>query len=190
MICIHNGSHQVGLQALRSGRISAVRFHRKTPIPARYGHRRISNVLGHSSRAYAAYSNRLNVHVASMSQFNFLDTLIPAPVRIDLPVDPNGPVIRESAEIAEVLEHCGRDRSHYRIELHPHTDGLWMWATSYQISFQGGGYRVGPKWGKFAEDRAGALYHACEELRDRLHRLDPKSNTAVRSGLAWLDSLS
>ena len=127
---------------------------------------------------------------AGMNQFSFMDTLIPPPIRIDRPCDPNGPVIVSTADIAEVLEYTGKNISYFRIELHPHTDGLWMWGINYQVEWRGSGYRVGPKWGKFAEDRDGALYHAREEMRERLHRLDPKSSASVRNGLAWLDSLS
>lgn len=66
------------------------------------------------------------------------------------------------------LEHPKMAWDRATIELHQHTDGLWMWSTSAQAGTRGFGYRIGPKWGKFAPDRASALHWAIKELTDQL----------------------
>lgn len=115
------------------------------------------------------------------AQLNMLDMMRPAPVR--LPVDPNGPVTPKAQEELMLMVDGGT-----RIQLHQHTDGMWMWGTSFQLkNCTGGGYQVGPKWGRFAQTREDALYHAAQELRDRIaHEPAP----LCRAILAWLDRIA
>lgn len=54
-----------------------------------------------------------------------------------------------------------------RIELARHTDGRYMWSTSFHTPTGGQGYRVGPKWGKFANSPIEALQHARLEIAER-----------------------
>lgn len=75
----------------------------------------------------------------------------PALVR---PVEPDGAVV--AGEPHTVLRWQPNPKQHYRcaeIELHPADDGTWMWSASFCTGEGGGGYKVGPKWGKFAADR-------------------------------------
>ena len=98
-----------------------------------------------------------------MTQLNLFDALrAPPTVR---PVDPYGDVIQ--SEPHERLATTSKRYAwhHAVIELHQHVDGMWMWSVSFRCGDHGGGYRVGPKWGKFAETRDDALFYACAELR-------------------------
>lgn len=81
---------------------------------------------------------------------------------IRLPCDPHGPVIQGECDESLVLPHPRLAWPLAQIDLHRHTDGLWMWG----ISKAGGGYRVGPKWGRFAATRDDALHWAVQELLD------------------------
>jgi hypothetical protein len=101
------------------------------------------------------------------------------------PVDPDGAVIQ--GEVDETLTWYGRRPwIRARIELHRHDDGLWMWAIDWRVSGRGAGYRVGPKWGRFAETRADALFWAVRELVGRLPEGDPDA-ARIR---AWAESLA
>lgn len=128
-----------------------------------------------------------------MQQSTFLDVLLPPPAIIRHPVDPNGPVIKDRAAIDEVIEIVTPRPccSYACIELHQHSDGLWMWGQNVQLgSSGGGGYRVGPKWGKFAHDRDAALYWAKEEVRQSiLGRASPKEHSGARKLLSWVNGL-
>lgn len=100
--------------------------------------------------------------------------------------DPDGPVIQGKIDEVLTLPHPRLRWARARIELHRHTDGLWMWAIGYHDDGgSGGGYRVGPKWGNFASTRDDALFYACEEMRDRMHG-ESKALNAIRR---WLDEL-
>ncbi|WP_294138359.1 hypothetical protein [Sphingomonas sp.] len=102
-------------------------------------------------------------------------------------VDPNGPVIQGKIDEVLMLPHPHLRWARARIELHRHTDGLWMWATGYHDDGgSGGGYRVGAKWGNFAKTRDDALFYACEEIRERATG-DSKALAAIRR---WLDDLA
>jgi hypothetical protein len=113
-----------------------------------------------------------------------------APVRVPAiirRVDPDGPVIQGKIDEVLTLPHPRLRWDRARIELHQHTDGLWMWATGYHDDGgSGGGYRVGPKWGNFAASRDDALFYACEEIRSRTSG-DSKALVAIRR---WLDELA
>lgn len=55
-----------------------------------------------------------------------------------------------------------------QIELAQHHDGRWMWGIDYRTTWSGGGYHVGPKWGRFADCRVDAVREALAELADRV----------------------
>lgn len=99
------------------------------------------------------------------------------------PIDPDGDVVM--GDIDETLEWQRRPWIYARIELHRHDDGLWMWSASWGVGGAGSGYRVGPKWGRFAVNRADALHYAVKELLDRLPRDDPDAKKIRR----WAESL-
>ena len=92
-----------------------------------------------------------------MTQMSLLDLMQPAAIR--RPVDPDGPVCGEVDEVLR-LPHPRLAWDLARIELARHSDGLWMWGIVHCC----GGYRVGPKWGRFAASRDAALHHARAEL--------------------------
>jgi hypothetical protein len=79
-------------------------------------------------------------------------------------VDPDGRVCTDD-EIAETIR-LGDHNTGLRIEPARHGE-LWMWGTSFSTSTGGSSYRVGPKWGKFAESRGDAVLQACDEIRKR-----------------------
>jgi len=99
----------------------------------------------------------------------------------------DGPVVQ--GEIDHVFEIPGRNRSPTaRIEVHRHDNGYWMWAVQRHFSNDsGGGYRVGPKWGRFAVTRFDALFYACRELdeiaRHAMARRGPRRD--CEAVLAW-----
>lgn len=94
---------------------------------------------------------------------SLLDLMHAPPVR--RVVEPDGPVVKEPREVHGFYPRGPRVLWCYAdIKLHPHDDGSWMWSVSYGLSGCGSSYQVGPKWGRFAETRADALYHAQSEL--------------------------
>lgn len=121
-------------------------------------------------------------------QKSLLD-LLHAPPTL-LPVDPLGTVILTEIDERIVLPHPRRRWERACIEVHQHTDGLWMWAVQFHLdSGCGSGYRVGPKWGRFAATRGDAIFHAAEEMREHLKRCHaPCKSKAVI--LEWLEALS
>ena len=60
----------------------------------------------------------------------------------------------------------GDHRYGLRIELAQHA-GQWMWGTCFHTPTSGSGYRVGPKWGRFAGSIHDATIKAVEEIRER-----------------------
>lgn len=117
--------------------------------------------------------------------------LFSAPSRplIIRPVDKDGSVIRGKIDEVLTLRDPKRPRGcpWAEIELHRHTDGLWMWAKNCSDNIgNGGGYRVGPKWGRFAETRADALAAAKDELRRAVASHQNAYGNAVRR---WLEGL-
>jgi len=124
---------------------------------------------------------------ADPRQFDFFAAIAPtrapaAPRRID----PDGEVVRGDIMETLILPHPRMAWDYARIELHPHTDGRWMWSTSWSDEQGGGSYRVGPKWGNFAQTRDDALFYACAEMRDRM-RAGGKVGQMI---LRWLDGLA
>lgn len=115
-----------------------------------------------------------------------LDAMIPPPIR--RPVDVDGQVIPID-QIDEVLSWEGTGFwNRARIELHvDRTSGLFMWASSFGAHERGSGYRVGPKWGKFAPTRESALHWAVAEIKERMG--EPRA-ACDRKIVAWLDGLS
>lgn len=110
-----------------------------------------------------------------------------APKAIIRPVEPYGSVIDEQ-EIDEVLrfKHPKMAWDRCRIELHQHMDGLWMWSTSCCTNSESYGYRVGPKWGKFADRKCDALWLAVEEIKQRFLN---RGGTQGRQILKWAEQL-
>jgi hypothetical protein len=63
---------------------------------------------------------------------------------------------------------------------------MWMWGWSFLIdNDRGGGYRVGPKWGKFAMSIEDAIYWACRELRQAI--ADGRNGKSKKMIECWLD---
>ena len=96
------------------------------------------------------------------------------------PVDKDGHVIK--CEPHRTL--LWRGKRHWemaRIELHPASDGLWMWSTSVAADHHGYGYRVGEKWGRFARSENDALWYAVEEMLAHIERRDGPTINAVRT---------
>ena len=119
-----------------------------------------------------------------MQQLSIFDVLRAPPVR--LPVDPDGPVLQKEPDFTYRLEHPRMAWDYAEIEVHQHTNGLWMWSTSYNCDMGGGGYRVGEKWGKFAETQGDALYYACVEIENRL---SGNSGNDARKVLEWVKGI-
>lgn len=105
------------------------------------------------------------------------------------PVSPDGPVVQGAPD--EVLCWQLDPKKHWQkavIELHRHTDGTWMWSTSCSTSLGGWSYKVGEKWGHFAETRADALHHARRELIDRLTMRE--HGDAIKRIVTWAEGLT
>lgn len=127
-------------------------------------------------------------------QLSLLDAIHGPPIR--RPIDPVGSV--EQEPIDEVLTFRPPKWrlawSPAVIELHRDREsGLWMWAVQLGLHSWGTGYRVGVKWGRFAETREAALFHAVAEARAHLGRkdaLDPTDAKLARQMGAWLDEVS
>ncbi|MAC81460.1 MAG: hypothetical protein CML66_25755 [Rhodobacteraceae bacterium] len=118
-------------------------------------------------------------------QLSLFDALRSPPIVV--PVQPNGEVIQGDPDEFHFLPHPRLAWHRGEIELHQHTDGGWMWSTSAHVGDWGYGYRVGPKWGKFAECRDDALHYAVEEIVARLTgRRDQKAAAEV---IAWARGL-
>lgn len=103
---------------------------------------------------------------------------------IERPCDGLGPVVQGEADETLILPHPRLAWDRGRIELHRHTDGLWMWSVLLGGEGEGGGYKVGPKWGRFAESRDDALFYAVREARKKIG-----DKSGYRDHLKWLDGL-
>jgi hypothetical protein len=102
--------------------------------------------------------------------------------KIKRPVnDALGVVLGEVDEVLR-LPHPRLAWDRARIELHRHTDGLWMWGTSWHADMAGCSYKVGPKWGNFAETRDDALHFAVDEVLSRMGDTESKDANHIR---AW-----
>lgn len=119
-----------------------------------------------------------------MTQLTLFDALHEPPVL--LPVDPDGHVVQGDVDEFLFLPHPRLAWNHAEIELHRHDDGLWMWSASWHCDSCGHGYRVGPKWGKFAQTRDDALFYAVREITSRL---EGKDSPEAKQILKWLASL-
>ena len=114
------------------------------------------------------------------------------------PVDSEGSVLT-SDEAVEVLgfghivflnerrQPSSRDQPEMKIELAKHTDGRWMWARSCTTNMAYSGYRVGPKWGKFAATRGDAIWAACQELRAFVQKHPAWKQQ--KAALKWLERM-
>lgn len=100
------------------------------------------------------------------NQLSMLDLFRPAPVTRG--VDPEGMVVEGHIHTVLRLPHP-KAGDLARIEVHPH-ELQWMWATSFQIGAHGAGYRVGPKWGHFADTMEDAIFWAVRELQKGVTR--------------------
>ncbi len=119
-------------------------------------------------------------------QLGLFDSLRSPPVR--LRVKPHGSVLDASIDpdFTFRLPHPRMVWDRAEIEVHRHVNGLWMWSASFMAESEGSSYRVGPKWGKFAESREDALFFAVEELEARLGR---KGGSDAALILKWLQAL-
>lgn len=120
-----------------------------------------------------------------MIQLSLLDALRSPP--IIQPVSPHGEVIQGQADNSFVLPHPHLAWPLAQIDLHKHSDGTWMWGVNFSTGHHGRGYRVGPKWGKFAVTREDALFYAARELHAGLE--GDKSSDALKIR-AWLASVA
>lgn len=119
-----------------------------------------------------------------MQQLSLFDTLRSPAIR--KPVVPHGGVVQGEPDAVYRLRHPRLAWDRATIELHQHTDGLWMWSASFYCDNYGGSYRVGPKWGRFAQTRDDALFYAASEIEDRLKSRPGKEAALV---LAWIVTL-
>lgn len=119
-------------------------------------------------------------------QLSLLDLV--APAAIIRPVDPDGHVVQ--GEPDEEIAWSGRGVKTL-LQIHQHTDGLWMWSVSFETSETGVHYRVGPKWGRFATTRRDAVTLAMQELRERVdesQQIAPAQKTALISWAARMEA--
>ena len=111
---------------------------------------------------------------------------------ITRPVDPDGHVIQGEPDEVLRLPHPRLAWDIARIQLHRHSDGLWMWAIGHAVV----GFRVGPKWGRFADTRDDALYYAAQELIARMHLelsrtpIIISTPAEMRQAIAWAEGLA
>lgn len=119
-----------------------------------------------------------------MQQLGLFDALRRPPIRVS--VAANGPVVRDEPDFTFRLKHPRYAWDRAEIEVHRHDDGLWMWSTSFNADMGGNGYRVGAKWGKFAETREDALFYACEELQEKVAGRDTADIFLIRKWVAAL----
>lgn len=119
-----------------------------------------------------------------MQQLGLFDAVRMPPVRVA--VERDGPVLQTDPDFTFRLPHPRYAWDRAEIEVHRHIDGLWMWSASYNADLGGSGYRVGPKWGRFAQTREDALFYACEEIVSRLHE---KATADALLILKWADAL-
>ena len=122
----------------------------------------------------------------STDQLSIFDVMRAPPVSPDFELEDS--VVKGQVDVSLQLPHKRMAWDQARIELHQHTSGLWMWGTGCNRGGDGWGYRVGSKWGNFAETKDDALYYAIDEIRKRLHRSVEKY-PADAGIMAWLETL-
>lgn len=107
-------------------------------------------------------------------------------------IDPDGAVVPGPADVTLRLPHPRLAWDLARIEVHEHEDGRWMWA----IGHASGGFKVGPKWGRFAKTQREATRLAACELMDWCDRNDGRTDgmCITRAQLAqirdWAEALT
>lgn len=122
-------------------------------------------------------------------QLDMLGLMRPVPIR--RPVIAHGDVIHGEADESLLLPHPRLAWDMAVIELHQHESGMWMWG----VRHASGGYKVGPKWGRFAYTRSDALYFAADELIEWAHRSMSRrdkqflSAAQLRQVIAWAKAL-
>lgn len=119
-----------------------------------------------------------------MQQLSLFDSVRKPPVITT--IDPGGRVLQADPDFTFLLPHPRMAWDRARIEIHRHVDGLWMWSTSSQTNDRGHSYRVGAKWGKFAESREDALFYACEEMEHHLSANDGQDFVLIKNWVAAL----
>ena len=119
-------------------------------------------------------------------QLGLFDTLRRPPVHVAVEAD--GPVLNAELDpdFTFRLPHPRMAWDRAEIEIHRHENGLWMWSTSHMADMSGSCYRVGAKWGRFAETREDALFYACEELERHLKGKDTADVILIRKWVAAL----
>lgn len=113
------------------------------------------------------------------------------PLRHECSVDPNGQVLQGEPQEVLLYPECGKLKISARIELHPHED-KWMWSTSYSLPMptaEGSTYKVGPKWGNFANCRNDALLLAVDELETRLATTSDSTRKSADKIVKWARGL-
>ena len=99
-------------------------------------------------------------------------------------IDPKGRVCTDD-EIDDTIT-LGDRRLGLRIELARHHDGRYMWGTSLHTPTGGCGYRVGPKWGHFADTIMDAARRARQEITEKAaHFADGKRVVQLLEQLTW-----
>lgn len=119
-----------------------------------------------------------------MQQMSLFDAL--RKPRVKVSVDPDGHVVQGEPDAVYRLEHPRMAWDRAAIELHRHENGLWMWSASWMCDTSGGGYKVGAKWGNFAETQDDALFYAVCEIEDGLKN---KTSADALLILKWAGSL-
>jgi hypothetical protein len=119
-------------------------------------------------------------------QLNMFDLMVQASeIR---PIDPYGPVVEGPADHTLRLEHPKMAWDIATIEIHRCQESRkWMWSTASHTRDGGGGYKVGPKWGKFAPSASDALHWAKDELFKRIGgRASAKEKLEIETWAAQL----
>lgn len=103
-------------------------------------------------------------------------------------VEIDGAVVQGAPDETLALPRKGNLNPLAEIELHQHSDGRWMWSASFGLlNCSGHSYKVGPKWGRYAETRAGALRGAVDELTARLS--DREACRSIPEIITWARGL-
>lgn len=92
-----------------------------------------------------------------------LDLFAPEKPKLE-PVDLGGEVIHGAPDITFRLPHPRMAWDLMQLQIHEHEDGRWMWA----VTTCTGGYKVGPKWGRFADTQEAAVRFAAAEAIDKI----------------------
>lgn len=125
-------------------------------------------------------------------------SLFCAPPAVSIePIDPAGTTVQDNSDIefltfGEFKLLGGKCVSQLTIELSEHIDGRWMWGVNAYTGDWSGGFKVGPKWGRFAVTRRDALIAAIEEMRAMVIERSKPSSTRfnLKDSLRWLDGLT